>query len=69
MKVGIPKDEITWTFYIEKGVTKGVITSKESRDMYFAYSLSEDGTYKKIGKGKSPTDLERKYYDKLFGRE
>ena len=45
-----------------------IITSKESsRDYYFLYELV-DGSFKKLGRARSPKELEEKYdVDKRIG--
>lgn len=60
---GIPKTEQIW---IKRTTLKGeifYITSKESnRSYYFLYKMEEDKAVK-LGKSKSPVELERKYID------
>ncbi len=57
---GIPKTERVWvTRKTAKGETF-YITSKETRDCYFLYK-EENGKAVKLGKAKSPLDLEEKY--------
>ena len=60
---GIPKSETIW---VKRTTSKGeiyYITSKENRDFYFLYN-EENGKAVKIGKAKSPLELESKYVDK-----
>ena len=60
---GIPKTERIW---VKRATSKGeiyYITSKENRDFYFLYK-EENGKAVKIGKAKSPLELENKYIDK-----
>lgn len=60
---GIPKTERIWVKRItEKGETY-YITSKDTRDYYFLYKMDGDKAIK-LGKDKSPLELERKYIDK-----
>lgn len=57
---GIPNTEMIW---IMRKTDKGeifYITSKEARDLYFLYKY-ENGKAIKLGKSKSPLDLEEKY--------
>lgn len=57
---GIPKTERIWVKRItEKGETY-YITSKDTRDYYFLYKMDGDKAVK-LGKSKSPVDLEQKY--------
>lgn len=63
-KIKYPKNEIRWVSYrTSKGVTTHVLTSKQARDFYFLYEVQEDGTLKKLGKARTPTELEQKYID------
>lgn len=60
---GIPKTERIWVKRItEKGETY-YITSKDTRDYYFLYKMDGDKAVK-LGKDKSPLELESKYIDK-----
>lgn len=57
---GIPKTERIWVKRItEKGETY-YITSKDTRDYYFLYKMDGDKAVK-LGKAKSPLELEQKY--------
>ena len=57
---GIPKTERMWVKRItEKGETY-YITSKDTRDYYFLYKMDGDKAVK-LGKAKSPLELEQKY--------
>lgn len=57
---GIPKTERIWVKRItEKGDTY-YITSKDTRDYYFLYKMDGDKAVK-LGKAKSPLELEQKY--------
>ena len=57
---GIPKTERIWVKRItEKGETY-YITSKDTRDYYFLYKMEKDKAVK-LGKAKSPLELELKY--------
>ena len=38
-----------------------ILTSKPARDFYFLYEVLEDGSLKKLGKARSPTELEEKF--------
>lgn len=56
-----PRGEIVWVGYHDAGGTlRFFLTSKPTREMYFLYEVN-DGTYKKLGKSKSPPELERKH--------
>lgn len=57
---GIPKTERIWVKRItEKGETY-YITSKDTRDYYFLYKMDGDKAVK-LGKAKSPLELEQKH--------
>ena len=57
---GIPKTERVWLTGVSAKNEKYYITAKENRDCYFLYK-EKDGRAVKMGKGKSPLELERKY--------
>ena len=66
----IPKGERLWVSYFNgRGELAFILTSKEARDFYFLYEVSEGHTLKKLGKSRSPTELERKFSvnDRLSG--
>lgn len=56
---GIPKTERVW---VKRVTDREVyyITSKDTRDCYFLYRMDGDKAIK-LNKGKSPTELEKKY--------
>lgn len=57
-----PKNEIVWmTYYDSAGALQFFVTSKAARDYYFLYEVREDQSYVKLGKARSPRDLEEKY--------
>lgn len=62
-KIRYPKDETVWCCYSNKaGRIMFLITSKGfDRSAYFLYEVLQDNTCKKLGKSKSPIDLEKKY--------
>ncbi len=62
-KIKYPKDETVWCCYNNRsGQTMFVITSKGyDRSAYFLYEVQQDNTCKKLGKSKSPLDLEKKF--------
>ncbi len=56
-----PKGERAWVgYYTQKHELKFVITSKEARDFYFLYEFV-DGKLKRLGKARSPKELEEKF--------
>jgi hypothetical protein len=40
------------------GTPSFILTSKPARDFYFLYEVLDDGSLKKLGKARSPTELE-----------
>lgn len=57
---GIPKAETIWTKINTGDNEIYYITSKENREYYFLYKMENNKTVK-VGKEKSPLDLETKY--------
>ena len=64
-----PKGERVWAGYYDRaGNLLFIVTSKEnSRDWYYLYEPAGD-KFKKLGKAKSPPELENKYHirDRMF---
>ena len=61
-KTHIPKGERVWVSYLNhRSELVFVLTSNSARDFYFLYEVLEDGKLNKLGKAKSPFDLERKF--------
>lgn len=60
---GIPKTERIWVKRITEKGEIYYITSKDTRDYYFLYKMDGDKAVK-LGKDKSPLELESKYIDK-----
>ena len=58
----VPRGERIWKrFSDSSGTVRFFITSKQdSRDFYFLYEL-QDGAPRKLGRARSPLELERKY--------
>lgn len=57
-----PKGEIVWTGYYNKaGTLLFIITSKESRDYYYLYEYRDDA-FNKLGRAKSPVELEERFH-------
>lgn len=58
----IGKGERIWEQVIGKdGNVKYLITSDYRREVYYLYHVNADGSTQKIGKGKNPPDLHKKY--------
>ena len=57
-----PKGEHVWVgYYTEKRELMFIITTKESaRDFYYLYEFV-DGKFKRLGKSRSPRELEEKF--------
>lgn len=67
----VPRNEMVWTQYYDKsGTLRFLLTAKDgSRDTYIMYE-SVDGELRKVGKGKSPLELEEKFkVNKAIGFE
>ena len=58
----VPKGEIAWMGYYDTSHNlKFLVTSKSNnRDFYFLYEVI-DGALKKLGKSRSPKELEEKF--------
>lgn len=56
-----PKGERVFTgYYNTAGELLFILTAKEARDYYFLYEL-KDGAFRKLGRSKSPPELEEKF--------
>lgn len=56
-----PKGERVWVgYYNAEHELCFILTSKESREFYFLYELV-DGEFKKLGKARTPKELEDKF--------
>lgn len=64
----LPKGETLWVVYVNNtGTVSYIITSKrDSRDFYFAYFINGD-KLEKLGRARSPVDLEGKFIYKDKG--
>lgn len=57
-----PKDERVWVSYHNSSrELRFILTSKEGRDFYYLYELV-DGVFHKLGKARSPMELEEKFW-------
>lgn len=57
-----PRGEIAWVgYYNADGNPVCVLTSKPARDYYFLYEILPDGKLNKLGRAKSPVELEQKF--------
>lgn len=62
MAKNIPANERIWVSYIGlDGKRLYVLTSKEFREKYFLYSVSEDGGVVRLGECSSPLALEERF--------
>lgn len=62
MELKIPKGERDWVGYNNaNGETVCLLTSKAARDFYFLYEVNPDGSLTKLGKARTPTELEVKF--------
>lgn len=56
-----PKGERVWVGYYNRNhELLFIMTSKEARDYYFLYEVV-DGKFKKLGRAKSPKELEERF--------
>jgi len=56
-----PKGERAWVRYLDaEGNVRFFVTSKEMRDVYFLYRVT-DGKLEKLGKAATPDALEKKF--------
>ena len=62
--LSFPKGETVWVrYHTQDGILKYIVTTKNGdRSFYYLYELCDSG-FKKLGKSKSPMDLERKYVE------
>ena len=61
----IPKSEIAWVTYLNaKGDPAFIMTSKPTREYYYLYEILKDGSLFKLGRARSPTELEEKFCTK-----
>lgn len=50
------------SYYTESGVLKFILTSKkDNRNNYYLYSVDENNNVTKLGRAKTPPELERKF--------
>lgn len=62
MEIKYPKNETVWVSYQKSdGTPVAILTSKQTRDFYFIYEVLQDGSLVKLGKARSPTELEEKF--------
>lgn len=56
-----PRGETVWTsYYTSSGELMFILTAKPQRDAYYLYELV-DNEFKKLGRSKSPPELEDKF--------
>lgn len=57
-----PKGEYGWLVFKDTdGNPLYIITSKGNREYYYMYQVFKDRSIKKLGRDKSPAELERKF--------
>ena len=62
MTIKYPKGETVWvTYHRPDGFPTFFVTSKPARDYYYLYEVSPEGIVKKLGKARTPVELEEKY--------
>ena len=65
----LPKGEESWVGYYKDGKRIFLMTSKtNNRDWYYLYEVINDTELKKLGKARTPPELEEKFHviDRLF---
>jgi len=59
MEINIPKNETGMVLYRNRqGIPVFLLTTKQQLDFYYLYSVSETGAVTKLGKSRSPKELE-----------
>lgn len=57
-----PKGEIGWVCYYDvNGKPVFILTSKPIRDCFYLYEVLSDGKLHRLGRAKTPPELEEKY--------
>lgn len=60
--IKVPKGEKVWVSYLTSDKRpKYIITSKLSKDYYYLYEVNNSGEIKKLGRAKSPNELENAF--------
>lgn len=54
-------EKICVKYFKSNGEQVFVLTSKANSDYFFLYEVNPDGSMKKLGKSRSPTELEEKF--------
>lgn len=66
LMIKLPANEIIWEKISDSyGNPLYCITSDRRRDVYYLYSVNRKGETARIGKGKDPPELYKKYINKL----
>ena len=62
MEIKYPKNETVWVSYRNiDGTVVAILTSKRPRDYYYLYEVLDDGSVNKLGKSRSPIELEEMF--------
>lgn len=62
MGIKYPKGETVWVSYCNlQKETVCLLICKPSRNFYYLYEVLSSGELKKLGKARSPTELEEKF--------
>lgn len=57
-----PKGEVVWVSYYDAGgALRYILTSKPTREYYYMYEVGDGNSLTKLGKSKSPPELEEKF--------
>lgn len=62
MLYSVPPNEVVWERIEALDGSRYVITSDRRREMYYIYKIVKDSG-ERLGKGKNPPDLIRRYID------
>jgi len=62
MEIKKPKGEIVWTSYYDVNhKISFLLSSKPTREYYILYEVLCDGNLKRLGRARTPTELEQKH--------
>ena len=62
-----PPGETLWTTYYKHGVPRYIVTSKTgNREVYFLYPIINGERGKRIGRARSPIELEETYLNEFY---
>ncbi len=65
MMYSLPANEIVWEEITTETRRRFVITSDRRREYYYIYRIYDDGRTERLGKGKNPPELCKKYVNPI----